>query len=154
MATNGTAVDALLKLAAARDVIDLDAAAMAVHGRPASQAERNRLACIAWKLIRKGEFVKAGRGRYKSATPKLPPIDELGVVTPRPVGPTAVVYQINRMAHLLAEFSALSGEVLSDLHRANGSRGTVPSEDDRPTSFPLRMYASTSSTVTVRRREP
>jgi hypothetical protein len=112
----------LLRLAGQGQTFTLDAATLAVLGRDGNQTERNRVACIAWKLVNKGQLVKAGRGRYKSAIEKPPPIDELGVVTPRPTGPTAVRYHINRMAHVLAEFHAITGELLSDLHKAKGSR--------------------------------
>jgi hypothetical protein len=150
----GTATTALLRLAERAQTFTLDGAVLAVLGRDGTQAERNRVACIAWKLVSRGQLVKAGRGRYKSAIEKPPPIDELRIVTPRPAGPVAVRCQINRMAHVLAEFHAITGELLSDLHKANGSAGFVPEDGERPTGFPMRLYASTSTVKTIRRREP
>lgn len=153
MPTYGAATTALAKLASSGHEFTLDAASLAVFGRPATQDERNRLSGTLWKLARSGELVKVGRGRYRSAVVPPPPIDNLGIVTPRPTGPAAVRHEINRLALVVNEFHAIVGELLSDLHRANGCQGAVPDAGDRPAGFPIRLYSSTS-TVTVRRRGP
>ena len=150
----GEATMALLKLAERAQTFNLTAATLAVLGRDGTQAERNRVACIAWKLVTAGKLVKVGRGRYKSAIEKPEDIEDLETVTPRPMGPAAVRDNLNQLRMAATVFFQFLDEKISECHRANGSASASapPAEMDRPTTFPMRFYASTS-TLTVRRRE-
>jgi len=152
----GMATTALLRLAERADTFSLTSATVAVLGRDGNQAERNRVASLAWKLVDQGKLLKVGRGRYKSAIEKPPPIDVLGVAAPRPMGPAAVRDDLNQLRRAATVFFQFLDEKISEAHRANGSANASapPAEVDRPTSFPMRFYASTQ-TVTVRRqRQP
>ena len=112
-------------------------------------AARRRVYMAIYHLARAGRLCRR-RGEFTLALSKVIPAKQiahvrksreseadLAEVSIRPTGRAAVLHGLNKLQHLRNEFIRCYDEVLSEVHRANGSAAACSDDLDVPTSYPM-----------------